>query len=199
MSGSPTDPASPAPLRNPELLGRATSRLLLIDLQEKLLPHIPVSAQVVENCRRLLVGAATLGVPAWGTEQYPAGLGQTVEPLRSLLGELPEKVRFSATEALGWGTVTDCTDNRDQVVVAGVETHVCVLQTVFDLLAAGWRVSVVADAAGSRNKSDWHTALQRMADMGATITSTESVLFEWCEAAGTDEFRTISRLVTGRA
>lgn len=199
MSGRPTDSASSAPLRNPELLGRTTSRLVLIDLQEKLLPHIPVSSSIIENCRRLLVGAATLGVPASGTEQYPAGLGPTVEPLRELLGELPEKVRFSATEALGWGTVTRSTDNRDQVVVAGVEAHVCVLQTVFDLLAAGWRVSVVADATGSRNKSDWQTALRRMADAGASVTCTESVLFEWCEAAGTDEFRTISRLVTGRA
>lgn len=185
-------------MRSPELLHRETSRLLIIDMQEKLLPHIPVSEQLVENCRRLIVGGQTLDIPASGTEQYPSGLGHTVEPLRGLLGTLPEKVRFSAVEALGWGTVTDSSSPRDQVVVAGVEAHVCVLQTVFDLLTAGWRVSVVADAVGSRYKASWKTALGRMADAGASITCTESVLFEWCEAAGSDEFRTISRLVTGR-
>jgi nicotinamidase-related amidase len=185
-------------VRSGELLSRQNSKLLIVDVQEKLLPLIPVAAQLTYNCRRLIEGARLVGVPVFATEQYPKGLGSTVSELASLLSDVPDKVRFSCAEVLKWGSAADQPDNRDQVVVAGMETHVCVLQTVLDLMAQGFRVYVPADAVGSRGKLDWQIALDRLAACGAVITTTESVLFEWCEVAGSPEFKEISRLIQGK-
>lgn len=186
--------------RSPELLSRGTSRLLIVDVQEKLVPHIPIAESLIGNCAKLIRGAQTLGVPCSLTEQYPRGLGPTVEEIAQLFSdEAPaEKVRFSCGEVLDWAA-EPAENDRYQIVVAGIETHVCVQQTVLDLLAAGFRVYIAADAVGSRNKFDWKTALGRMADSGAVVTTAESVLFEWCEVAGTPEFKTISKIVTGRS
>tara|TARA_B100000029_G_scaffold511830_1_gene606875 strand:+ start:189 stop:908 length:720 start_codon:yes stop_codon:yes gene_type:complete len=195
-------------LRSHELLDRGLSRLLVVDVQERLLDHIPVSELLVERCRRLIRAAQLLGIPVSATEQYPVGLGPTSAVLSSLLVEgegvpdgvsrIPEKQRFSCTECLGWGPASEVADGRQQVVVCGIESHVCVMQTSLDLLASGFRVFVPADAVASRHKLDWTTALSRLRDAGVVVLTTESVLFEWCEEAGTDEFRAISRLVTGR-
>lgn len=185
------------PFRSPELASRGDSRLLLIDVQEKLVPHIPGAAAMVENCRKLARGAEILGVPASVTEQYPKGLGPTVEGLREFCADRPHKLRFSATKCLQWRPSAS-EDERHRIVVAGVEAHVCVQQTVLDLLALGYRCYVPADAVGSRAEIDLRFALERMAASGATITTTEAILFEWCETAGTPEFKEISRLVTGR-
>ena len=179
--------------RSRELLSRDDSRLLIVDVQEKFIPVIPVAAQLIANCRKLIQGANILAVPTFATEQYPQGLGATTPELAELLGDRPEKLRFSSAECLGWTAAAD--DDRFQVVVAGIETHVCIQQTALDLIAAGYQVYVPADAVASRHKHDWRYALQRLRDSGATITTTESVLFEWAEVAGTDEFRQISRLV----
>ena len=186
------------PPRSSELLSRTASRLLVVDVQQKLLDHIPVSGTLVENCRRMIRGAQVLDVPVAATEQYPDGLGPTAEVLAGLLGEIPEKLRFSCAECLDWGAAGGDGDQRDQVVVCGIEAHVCVTQTALDLAAQGYRVYVPADAVASRHKLDWKTALGRLADSGIVVLTTESVLFEWCEVAGTDEFRQISRLVTGK-
>ena len=121
----------------------------------------------------------------------------TVEPLRTLLGELPEKLRFSSASCLDWSKAAGSED-RPKIVIAGIETHVCVQQTVLDLLAAGFSVYVVADAVASRSHLDRDIAFQRMRDSGAIVTTVEAVLFEWCEAAGTPEFKEISRLVKER-
>jgi nicotinamidase-related amidase len=182
-------------LRSPELLSRAKSRLLIVDVQEKLIPAIPVAEQLIANCRKLMDGAMALGIPMSGTEQYPRGLGSTVPTLAEPLGKLPEKLRFSCAEVLNWSPAGMDPDGRDQVIVAGMEAHVCVLQTALDLLSLGFRVYVPADAVASRKKLDWKIALDRMASQGAVITTTESVLFECCEVAGTPEFKTISRLI----
>lgn len=182
-------------LRSPELLTSENSRLLIVDVQEKLLPLIPVAEQLVHNCRRLLDGAKIVSVPAFGTEQYPKGLGHTKAELAERLGPMPEKVCFSCVPALGWGTAAELTDDRDQIVVAGMETHVCVLQTVLDLIAGGFRVHVPADAVASRSEMDWQIALERMASSGATITTVEAVLFEWCRQAGTPVFKEIQKLI----
>jgi len=99
---------------------------------------------------------------------------------------------------LGWNSPAEQADGRFKVVVCGIESHVCVQQTVLDLIGQGFRVYVPADAVASRNKFDWEVALKRMEASGATITTTEAVLFEWCEVAGTREFKEISKLVTGR-
>jgi hypothetical protein len=115
--------------------------------------------------------------------------------LATRLGPMPAKVCFSCVPALEWGNAADLTDDRDQVVVAGMEAHVCVLQTVLDLLAGGFRVHVPADAVGSRSEMDWRIALDRMAASGATVTTVEAVLFEWCQRAGTPEFKQIQKLI----
>lgn len=185
--------------RSHELLSRETSRLLIIDMQEKLLPSIPVHEQLLANQSRLIAAATLFGVPICVTEQYPRGLGPTASELRNQLPghTFAEKLRFSAAECLGWGTAAESSEARHQVVVAGIETHVCVLQTVLDLLAGGFQVFVVADAVGSRAKLNWQIALRRLSAGGAIVTSTESVLFEWCEVAGTPEFKQISQLIKG--
>jgi len=185
-------------VRSNDLLSRENSRLLVVDVQEKLIPLIPVADQMIDNCRRLITGSGILDVPVFATEQYPKGLGATVSPLNELLGDIPEKLRFSCSEALQWGTASQQTDDRFKIVVAGIEAHVCVQQTVLDLIASGFQVYVPADAIASRKKLDWQIALDRMSTSGATITTTESVLFEWCEVAGTPEFKQISKLITGR-
>jgi nicotinamidase-related amidase len=191
-------PASPY-IRSTELLSRSDSRLLIVDMQEKLLPTIRRGRQVTANCVKLVRAAQLLAVPVFATEQYPRGLGPTVPELAKLLTERPEKVRFSCSEALAWGTANEPTDpalrDRTKVVIAGIEAHVCVLQTSLDLMADGYQVYVAADAVGSRHRWDQRIALQRMADSGAVITTSESVLFEWCETAAADEFKEISRLV----
>ena len=189
------DPHASGSVRNHELLSRTESKLLIVDVQEKLVPLIATAERMIANCRRLIQGAKILEVPVFATEQYPKGLGPTVGALKELCGMIPEKQRFSCAEVLNWGTAAEQSDNRFQIVVAGIEAHVCVLQTVFDLLAAGFQVFVPADAIASRGELDWKIALDRMSGGGAVITTTESVLFEWCERSGTPEFKQISQLI----
>lgn len=192
---------SPAPshVRSGELLSRHDSRLLIVDMQEKLLPAIRRRKQLVANCVKLIRAAQLLGPPVFATEQYPRGLGPTVAELAELLPERREKQRFSCSEALAWGTANETSEpalrDRARVVIAGIEAHVCVLQTALDLLADGYHIYIAADAVGSRRRLDRQIALQRMADSGAVITTAESVLFEWCETAAAQEFKQISRLV----
>jgi len=180
--------------RSPELMNRDDTALLVVDVQERLVPAVRDHARVVWNCRRLIDGARILGVPVAGTEQYPKGLGATVNPLAERLGKLPSKLRFSCG---GCPEIFKEWEEREihKVAVCGIEAHVCVQQTVLDLLAHGWRVYVAVDAVGSRLDVDCRTALGRMDSAGATLTTTEAALFEWCEAAGTPAFKQISRLV----
>jgi len=169
-------------------LDRTTAILLIIDVQEKLMPVITNREQVEGNIVRLIRGAQILGVPILITEQYVKGLGQTVAPLRQALGEAYkpiEKSCFSGYREL----------ERKHVVVAGVESHVCVYQTVSDLLANGYEVTLVADAVSSRTLENKEIALRRMTNDGAKLSSTEMTLFELTAASGTDEFRAISKLV----
>jgi len=175
-------------------MSRDGTALLLVDVQERLVPAIRDHARVVWNCRRLIDGARVLGIPVAGTEQYPRGLGATVAPLAERLGELPSKLRFSAG---GCPAIFEEWQSRgiDKLLVCGIEAHVCVQQTVLDLLAHGWRVYVAVDAVGSRFEVDLHTALRRMDSAGATLTTSEAALFEWCEVAGTPDFKEIARLV----
>lgn len=182
-------------LRSGDLIARDASRLLIVDMQEKLLPLIATSDRVIANCGRLIDGAKIFGVPVFATEQYPKGLGPTVSSLAERLADRPPKLRFSCAEVLDWGMAAEQPDRRHQIVVAGIEAHVCVLQTVIDLLAAGFQVFVPADAVASRTELDRQVALDRLSGCGAIIVTTESVLFEWCEASGTPEFKQISLLI----
>lgn len=179
--------------RSPELMAIGDTALLVIDVQEKLLPVIANHQLLVWNVRRLIDGAKTLGLAVVATEQYPKGLGRTVPKLAERLGEMPSKLTFSCT-----GCPQIFRDLKDQgiykLLLCGVETHVCVQQTVLDLLSDGWRVYVAVDAVGSRRLIDHETALRRMESSGATLTTTEASLFEWCQKAGTPEFKQISRL-----
>lgn len=167
--------------------------LLVVDVQEKLVPHIDDHETVVWNIRRLLDAAQILGVRVLATEQYPKGLGPTVSPLRERLGQIPEKLMFSCRECWSLFEAAE-KSGLSRLLICGIEAHVCVQQTVLDLLAAGWRAYVAADAVGSRHRLDYEIALRRMELAGAVITTTEAVLFEWCIRAGTAEFKQISQL-----
>lgn len=193
-------PSPSEALRSPELLHRASSRLLVVDVQEKLVVALSDASRerLIANCRFLVEGATLFGVPVVATEQYPKGLGSTVASLADLIAERPAKTQFSALECTGWGTAAASSDDRFQVVVAGMESHVCVLQTVLDLLAAGYQTFVVVDAIAGRRDLDHQVALERMANSGATLTTAEAVLFEWCESASAPEFKQLSALVKGR-
>ena len=179
--------------RSPELMSRGDSALLVVDVQEKLVPAIAQGARVVWNVRRLIDGAKILGLPVVGSEQYPQGLGPTVAELAERLGPVPSKLIFSCG---GCPELFDDLQGRGihKILVCGIEAHVCVAQSVMDLLADGWRVFVAADAVGSRFEVDCRIALGRMDSAGATLTTTEAALFEWCDVAGTPEFKQISRL-----
>ena len=181
------------PRRSGELLDRAKSRLLVVDLQEKFIPVIPTIDELLIRCRLLMQTANLLGVPISVTEQYPRGLGATVPQLRELLPtdvEIPSKLRFSGAQCCEW--MTQPSTELFQIVVVGIETHVCIQQTVLDLLAEGFAVYVVVDAVGSRKAIDHAIALERLRLAGAVLTTAESVVFEWCEVAGTPEFKTVS-------
>ncbi len=175
-------------------MSRGDTALVVIDVQEKLAPAIADSGRVVWNVRRLIDGAKLLGLPVVATEQYPQGLGPTLPELAGRLGEIPSKLTFSAG---GCPEVFHDLEGRGihKLLVCGMEAHVCVEQTVLDLLGQGWRVYVAVDAVGSRREIDYRTALARMDASGATLTTTEAALFEWCQVAGTPEFKQISRLV----
>jgi nicotinamidase-related amidase len=183
--------------RSPELMTRHDTALVVVDVQEKLLPAIAEGTRVVWNIRRLLDGAAIFGVPVLATEQYPEGLGATVPELASRIGSTTSKQTFSCGGVPEFAAAVAQLRERGvpKVLVCGIETHVCVQQTVFDLLADGWRVYVAADAVGSRFELDRRIALDRMDAAGAVVTTVEAALFEWCETAGTLEFKQISRLV----
>jgi nicotinamidase-related amidase len=174
------------------LMRTDSSALLLVDLQERLQPAIHESELVLEASLWLTRVAQRLGVPVICTEQYPRGLGPTMAALRRLLPDesIVEKIHFSAVPD---GALFQMAGgDRSQFVVAGTEAHVCVQQTVLDLLAAGRRVFVVDEAVGSRRSADKSLALARMQRHGADIVSREMVVFEWLREAGTDLFRDIS-------
>jgi hypothetical protein len=183
-------------LRSPELLHRASSRLLIVDVQEKLVATLPEATRerLIAGCRFLGEGARLLGV----TEQYPQGLGPTAAALQEFAADRPAKKRFSCVECLNWPSAAEALDDRFQIVVAGMETHVCVLQTVLDLLASGYQVYVVADAVASRREVDQQIAIERMTGSGAILTTAEGVLFEWAETAEAAEFKQLSSLVKSR-
>jgi nicotinamidase-related amidase len=180
--------------RSPELMGRSDSALLVVDVQEKLLAAMAGARRIVWNVRRLIDGARILGLPVLASEQYPQGLGPTAAELASRLEARPAKLSFSCRELpeLFAGLRQQ---NIEKILVCGIETHVCVQQTVLDMLADGWRVYVAVDAAASRYDLDHQVALRRMEASGAVLTTTEAALFEWCQTAGTPEFKQISRIV----
>ena len=178
---------------------RADAVLIVIDVQEKLMPVIDRHDEVARNIERLVRGCKVLDVPAMLTEQYVKGLGPTIPPVKGAFEETSgyepiEKNCFSGYACAEFVTALRLLQKK-QAIVAGIETHICVYQTVVDLMANGYQVTIVADAAGSRSASNKDVALRRMVAEGAKLSSTEMALFEMLVAAGTDEFRDIARLV----
>jgi nicotinamidase-related amidase len=180
---------------------RATQRLtaprgalLVIDVQEKLIAAVPDRERLVANTLRLIRAAKLLDVPVWATEQYPKGLGATIPAIAELIPERPSKLSFHCCAA---PQILEQLYGRHvrHVTLAGIEAHVCVAQTALELLDLGFRVQVPADAVASRYESDQKFALRRLENAGATISTTEAVLFEWCETADRPEFKAISGLV----
>ena len=175
------------------LIRAEDSALLVIDVQERLLPVIDGGEEVMRNITWLTRIATRLGVPVMASEQYPAGLGPTVPELRAALPlhTIPEKTHFSCVAG-------GCLESfealsRRQIVVTGIETHVCVLQTALELRERGVEVFVVADCVASRRPYDREMALARMRGEGVQIVTGEMVVFEWLRQAGTPLFKEISR------
>lgn len=184
--------------RDKFFLDAERSVLVVIDVQEKL-----CSAMDEDTLRKLstnisILGEAAkeLGIPALITEQYVKGLGGTIQELVTPLDGAPrfEKMSFSCC---GIPTFVDAlkASGRTQVVITGMETHVCVLQTAIELIEAGYTVHLAKDAVMSRSKQNWKTAVDIMRQAGAVVTVTESVLFQWLKVAGTDSFKKLSKLV----
>jgi nicotinamidase-related amidase len=174
-------------------LERDRAALVVVDVQEGFRQAIPDFERVAKATATLIEGAEAIGIPVIVTEQYPKGLGETASEVAEHLPddtEPLEKVVFSAADAEGFDL-----GGRDQVLVCGIETHVCVNQTVLDLLDGGTEVQVAEDAVSSRTEENKRVGLHKMERAGAVLTSVETALFELLGRAGTDEFKTVQRLI----
>lgn len=175
------------------LIDRERSLLLISDMQERLLPVIHDGEAVVAAVAWLARAAVKIGVPIAAVEQYPKGLGRLAQPIRDLVPEtaVAQKTHFSCVAAQCLADLPG--SDRAQVVIAGIEAHVCVLQTALELTEEGKEVYVVADAVGSRRTLDRDLALWRMRQEGVRIASREMVVFEWLGEAGTPLFRDVNQ------
>ncbi|CAH1688432.1 Isochorismatase [Hyphomicrobiales bacterium] len=176
-------------------------RLLVVDMQEKLLPAMDQPESLVRNSGIVLQAAITVGIPTLISEQYPEGLGPSIGPILSLAPDAPRlaKTTFSCWRDPHMREWLDV-KSADQIVLIGVEAHVCVLQTAMDLQAAGFEVFVVADAVSSRKTSSVQTALSRLAASrlagpSISIVTAEMVVFEWMRTAASPHFKVLSKLI----
>ena len=179
-----------------KLLTTDKTALLIIDIQERIISVINEYETVVENTIKLIKGFKALRIPIYYTEQYPKGLGTTVESIQNELegNDAIQKLSFSCSGA--GDLFSELKKNGiSQVVVCGVESHVCVQQTVLDLIANDFQVNLAADAVSSRRVKDYEISLSRMRQHGADVTTTEAILFELLNVCGTDVFKQISKIV----
>ncbi len=191
-------------------LTRSRAALFVVDIQERLLPAMPedVASRVVRNTVVLIETAARLGLPIVVSQQYPKGLGGTIKPIEEALvaaASTPgfvlhrfDKTEFSAaasTEFFAFSHSLGRTRGEAQWIVTGMETHVCVYQTARDLVARGYQAHVVSDAVCSRTKANWKIGIDLIDRAGGIPTSTEVCVFDLLERAGSDEFKTLSRLI----
>lgn len=183
-------------VRNSKILRRESTALLIIDIQERILTAMHNPDMVIENTLKLIKGFKVLNLPIFYTEQYPKGLGSTASKLLDELHGLNsiQKMSFSC---FGADSLFErlIANKISQVVAVGIESHVCVQQTVLDLLANNFQVNVPADAVSSRREFDYNISLKRLIKNKAEVTTTESVLFELLGVCGTEEFKEISRIV----
>ena len=185
-------------------LSRSRAALLVVDIQDRLLPAMPEDAlaQVMRNTAILIQAADRLGLPIVVSQQYPRGLGPTARPIEDALAAARgvhrfDKLEFSAAAAPAFAALAAPGSGlaRDQWIVCGMETHVCVYQTARDLVARGWDVHVCADAVCSRTPANRELGLGLMAHAGAILTATETCVFDLLGRAGSDEFRALSRII----
>lgn len=178
------------------LMAADVSQVLVVDIQKRLAPVTVEPDQVIRQAGILLRAAKTLDIPHTVSEQYPQGLGATVDDIAALAdpARIFDKVHFSCQADDRLAAVL-AAQNRPHVIVCGMEAHVCVLQSVLELLAAQYHVWVVADAVTSRTTANRALALERMGKSGANIVSTEMVVFEWLRTAGHPDFRDVSALI----
>ena len=175
------------------------SQLLIIDIQERLASAMPekVIDKVIKNNNILLQAASELGIPVIHSEQYPQGLGNTVSAMAKNLpanSQSVTKTSFSCSGSEEFNNLVS-QHNRKQIIISGMEVHVCVLQTALQLHSQGFLVFVVADAVCSRSKFNYKNALERLRQAGIIISNVESVLFEWLRDASHPQFKSISRLI----
>jgi len=180
------------------MLDADQSLLLIIDVQERLMPVMDQPNEIVRSIKILSEAASVLDMPVMITEQHPKALGSTIENIdaNEKLNTVSrfEKMHFSAFKDTAFQSAIHQSGRR-QVVVSGIESHICVLQTALDLVNQGYHVFIVADAVTSRTSESKKLALSRMANAGAEIVNAEMVLFEWLGKAGTDQFRSLSKLI----
>tara|TARA_B100000686_G_C16444176_1_gene788541 strand:- start:3 stop:542 length:540 start_codon:yes stop_codon:yes gene_type:complete len=178
------------------MIKRDASVLMVIDIQAKLAPAIENVDRIVANTTKLLNVADALGVPILATEQYPKGLGHTIDEIVPLIpdGATIKKEHFCSTSDPKCAAHLDGLARR-QVVLTGMEAHICVLQTALDLKARDYEPNIVADAVSSRSLTNHSAAIERARDEGVGIVTTEMVVYEWLEKANNDLFRTVLPLI----
>jgi len=177
-------------------LNKEDAVLVVVDIQERLAAVMSERKRVIDNCIHLIEAAKLLGIPIILNEQYPKGLGPTVTEIRDALQsyEPLDKVTFSCCRGEKF-LANLKTTGKSTVLLVGMETHVCVLQTCIDLLREGFFVHTVSDAICSRTEDNFRTAIEFMRDAGAVITCTETVLFQLLERAGSEEFKVLSKRI----
>ena len=175
---------------------REETAAVIIDIQERLYPHIYEHQALSDRTAILIQGLKVLNIETLVTQQYTKGLGETVASVRALFEPFHhiEKTAFSCCDDPGFSEVLKKLDKKN-IILAGIETHVCVLQTALDLIEQGFMPVIIEDCVSSRNPADKNTAVLRLRSEGAIISSSESILFELCRYSGTDEFKAISKLV----
>lgn len=178
------------------LIRPTDSALIVIDMQERLVPAMQAPARTIRNTRRLIAAAREMKVPVLLTEQYPKGLGHTVREIAEVAGGLPviEKLHFSCMEDAGFASAFRALGRR-QAVIAGMEAHICVMQTAASLLEEDFKVFVVSDATASRTIESERACIERLGALGAGIVTTEMAVYEWLGRAGTPQFKRILQLV----
>lgn len=189
--------------RSSQLINSHDTSLVVVDMQEKLLPIVNQNEQILANVHRLVATAEILDVATIATEQYPKGLGPTVASLSEsvirgsaglLPAGLPAKTMFSCRECESVFKSLQ-TQGVYNLLLCGIETHVCIAQTALDMIAAGFNVQLCVDAMGSRFPQDHEIALRRLEAQGCTVTTTEAAMFELCEKAGSEAFKAIAKLL----
>ncbi len=171
--------------------------VLVLDIQSRLFPAIDNNAELLDRMKRLFMGMNVLEIPYIVTEQYSKALGNTLDELQEIIGENYKPIEKMSFSCMGEPKFVKELEKlgRKNIIISGIESHICVLQTVVDLIAAGYNPIVVADAVSSRSSKDKKFAIKRMIKEGATITTYESILFELQQVSGTDKFKAISKIV----